>query len=240
MQEDTTAIPHYHALIPAAGAGSRMNAPLPKQYLELAGKPVIQYVMDVFAASADIAHVYVVLSPDDTWMGEYVASGKIRFDKNRVSLLDCGGATRRESVMNALKVISQHVADPDWILVHDAARPGLTVELLDKLIAGIGQDPVGGILALPVADTVKRQTESNVRTVSREGLWLAQTPQMFRFSLLLQALEEHPDVTDEAGAIEAAGHVPRLVEGHLRNSKITRPDDMQLVELFLTELTAPE
>ena len=233
MQKSGKFLPQYYALIPAAGVGSRMGAPVPKQYLELAGRPVIQYAIDVFADSPDITHVYVVLSPEDIWMHEHLASRKIRFDRARVTLLDCGGATRRESVMNALELISPDTSKLDWVLVHDAARPGLTVELVGKLIATVAEDPVGGLLALPVVDTVKRHEKLKVRTVSREGLWLAQTPQMFRYELLLQALRAHPDVTDEAGAVEAMGYVPKLIEGHLRNSKITRPEDMHLVELFL-------
>ena len=210
-----------------------MAASIPKQYLELAGRPVMQHVIDVFAGAPDITHVYVILSPDDGWMDTYLDSEKIRFDRGRVTLLNCGGQTRRESVLNALNALSSELASMDWVLVHDAARPGLTVELVSRLIDETGDDPAGGILALPVVDTVKRFGKGEVRTISREGLWLAQTPQMFRYAKLLQALKAHADVTDEAGAMEAMGHVPRLIEGHLRNSKITRPEDMELVELFL-------
>jgi 2-C-methyl-D-erythritol 4-phosphate cytidylyltransferase len=236
MTKDKTALarPHrYYGLIPAAGAGLRMNALIPKQYLPLAGKLVLQHVIDVFSACREMEHLYVVLNPNDAWIDEYIANGKIQFDESRVTLLDCGGATRRESVLAGLEMISPRISEMDWVLVHDAARPGLTPELLGKLITGVGDDPVGGILALSVVDTVKRRENSGVKTISREGLWLAQTPQMFRYAMLCKALKKYPEVTDEAGAIEALGLVPRLIEGHLRNSKITRSEDMHLVELFL-------
>ncbi|MDR0933536.1 MAG: 2-C-methyl-D-erythritol 4-phosphate cytidylyltransferase [Burkholderiaceae bacterium] len=220
-------------LIPAAGVGQRMGAPIPKQYLMLAGKPVLQHVIDVFSACPEIEHVYVVLSPTDAWFGECVNSRQIKISSNKVTLLRCGGETRRDSVKQGLEAISSGLSLKDWILVHDAARPGLTPELVKLLVDEVGDHPVGGLLALPVTDTVKRTRESRVTTISREGLWLAQTPQMFRYGALVQAIQQHPDVTDESGAIEAMGFVPTLVEGHLSNSKITRPADMDLIEMFL-------
>jgi 2-C-methyl-D-erythritol 4-phosphate cytidylyltransferase len=210
-----------------------MGVSIPKQYLQLAGKPVIQHVLDAFSSCPEIGHVYVVISPGDGWIDEYIASNRIRLQKDRITLLRCGGETRRDSVLNGLEAISSGLSLKDWILVHDAARPGLTPELVRQLLDEVGDHPVGGLLALPVMDTVKRNDKSRIETISREGLWLAQTPQMFRYGALVQALRQYPDITDEAGAIEAMGFVPKLVEGHLSNSKITRPADMNLIEMFL-------
>ncbi|MCM1129760.1 MAG: 2-C-methyl-D-erythritol 4-phosphate cytidylyltransferase [Alistipes senegalensis] len=226
-------LPRYYALVPAAGVGKRMGAALPKQYLSLAGKPVLQHVIEALAASPHIRRVYVVLSPDDAWIDGYMVSGAVRLPEEKVVLLRCGGATRRDSVVQGLKAMAEVLLPTDWVLVHDAARPGLTPELIERLIGEAGNHPVGGLLALPVADTVKRERFSQVETIPREGVWLAQTPQMFRYGLLLEALAKHHEVTDEAGAVEAMGFSPRLVEGHLCNSKITRPADLEVVEMFL-------
>jgi 2-C-methyl-D-erythritol 4-phosphate cytidylyltransferase len=210
-----------------------MGVPIPKQYLQLAGKPVLQHVIEVFSVCPEIEHVYVVLSPTDAWIDEYIISNKIKLPKNKVTFLRCGGEIRRDSVLNGLEAISSGLSLKDWILVHDAARPGLTPELVKLLVDEVGDHPIGGLLALPVVDTVKRKEKTRVETISREGLWLAQTPQMFRYGALVQAIQQHPEVTDEAAAIEAMGFTPVLVEGHLSNSKITRPADMSLVEMFL-------
>lgn len=226
-------LPRYYALVPAAGVGRRMGAALPKQYLPLAGKPVLQHVVEALAACSGIRRVYVVVSPEDAWIDGYLVSGAVRLPEGKVVLLRCGGMTRRDSVMAGLKAMADALMPADWVLVHDAARPGVTPELVGRLIDAVGEHPAGGLLALPVSDTVKRERFSRVETVSREGLWLAQTPQMFRYGLLLDALEKYPEVTDEAGAVEAMGFSPRLVEGHLCNSKITRPSDMEMVEMFL-------
>lgn len=226
-------LPRCCALVPAAGVGQRMGAALPKQYLFLAGKPVLQHVVDVLAACSGIRRIYVVVNPDDAWIEGYLASGDIRLPEGKVVLLHCGGATRRDSVMAGIRAMAGELASADWVLVHDAARPGLTPEMVGRLMDAVKDHPAGGLLALPVADTVKRERFSQVETVSREGLWLAQTPQMFRYGLLLDALEKHAGVTDEAGAVEAMGFSPRLVEGHLCNSKITRPADLEMVEVFL-------
>ena len=223
----------YFALIPAAGVGSRMGADCPKQYLSLSGKPVLQHTIETFLACGSIECVYVVVSSEDEWLDDFIASSP-KWDAGRVRFLRCGGNTRRDSVLNGLHALFLECAPKDWILVHDAARPGLTPELIRKLIETIGPEDIGGLLALPVVDTVKKQTGEGVRTVSREGLWLAQTPQMFPYACLTDALEKLSDVTDEASAIEAMGQAPKLVEGHLCNSKITMPDDLPLVELFMS------
>ena len=173
----------------------------------------------------------MVVSPDDAYIDD--ALGELAGESAGVTLLRCGGATRRDSVLNGLQALRDRVAADDWVLVHDAARPGLTPALIAKLVGSIGDSAVGGLLALPVVDTVKRVEAGRLRTVSREGLWLAQTPQMFRYALLERALREASAVTDEASAVEAIGQTPLLVEGHACNLKVTRPDDVCLAELFL-------
>lgn len=225
--------PRYFALIPAAGVGARMSAGCPKQYMPLAGKPMLRHVLDTFAAAPAIAHTYAVVSAGDGYIAD-VLSGADQLS-GRISVLYNGGATRHQSVLNGLRAIEGQAGANDWILVHDAARPGLTVELIDKLARELRDDPVGGLLAVPVVDTLKRSDGERraQATVSRERLWAAQTPQMFRYALLRRALEEAEDVTDEAGAIEALGLRPKLVEGSPRNFKVTLPHDVALAELYL-------
>ncbi len=227
----------YFALISAAGVGARMAASCPKQYLHIAGQSIVQTCASAFLHNDQIAHVFVVVSPNDA----YVAN-ELKPDP-RLTVLYCGGATRSESVTNGLLAMQNQLDSRDWILVHDAARPGITSSLINRLVAGVGQDEVGGLLALPVVDTVKLQApgliKNKVSTVSRAGLWLAQTPQMFRHGQLLTALNhaknEGLEITDDASAIEALGLNPILVEGHWCNAKITRPDDLELVETYLTK-----
>ena len=220
-----------HVLIPAAGSGSRMGSELPKQYLSLLGKPLIHHTLDVFCAHAAIDRIWVVLSPEDTlWTG--IAHEKL-------GVLRCGGATRAESVLNGLQAIAAQSVAEDWVLVHDAARPCLSVELLDRLLQTLAADPVGGLLAVPVADTLKRADASGRvdHTEPRDGLWRAQTPQMFRYGLLRQALETMGTAmpTDEAQAVECLGHHPRLVPGDNHNLKVTYPEDLLMAELILKE-----
>lgn len=222
--------PRYFALIPAAGIGTRMGAEIPKQYLSIAGKPMLRHAVDALLATPAVARVFVVISTADVW-----AEDALPMRDPRVTLLRCGGATRRDSVLNGLRLIGEQAAADDWVLVHDAARPGITPELIGKLIAEVGDDPVGGLLALPVADTVKRLDGGKISTVPRDGLWLAQTPQMFRHAALRAALQQAPEATDEASAVEAQGMSPRLVEGHVRNTKVTQPSDRELVEKYLNE-----
>lgn len=220
-----------YALIPAAGGGSRMAAECPKQYLSLAGKPLIWHALKTLAGVAAIERVFVVLAPDDAlWTGfewaEFAA---------RLTVLRCGGATRAKSVTNGLRMMRERVAANDWVLVHDAARCCLTSAHVEKLIAEVGDDPVGGLLAVPVADTLKRAEEGQrvAATVSRENLWQAQTPQMFRHGTLLDALKQAPAVTDEASAIEVLGLRPKLVAADATNLKVTYPLDLQLAEWIL-------
>lgn len=223
----------YYALVPAAGVGARLGAGFPKQYLPLAGKPMLLHVIETFAASSAIAHCFVVVSAEDAYIDEVIAASSGL--AGRVTVLRHGGATRHESVLNGLQHIRAQVGDEDWVLVHDAARPGLNDALIGKLIDALREDPVGGLLALPVVDTLKRSgADARVaETVPRTGLWGAQTPQMFRYALLRRALEEVQEVTDEASAIEALGLAPKLVEGSVRNFKVTLPQDIALAELLL-------
>jgi 2-C-methyl-D-erythritol 4-phosphate cytidylyltransferase len=220
-----------HVLIPAAGSGSRMGAELPKQYLPLLGRPLIHHTLSVFCTHPAIERVYVVLSPDDTHWS--------KFDHDKVNVLHCGGETRAETVLNGLKAIAEHVAEGDWVLVHDAARPCLARELLDRLLAELADDEIGGLLAVPVADTLKREGQGGRvdHTEPRAGLWRAQTPQMFRFGLLRKAMQamgvQLP--TDEAQAVEFLGYSPKLVMGDGHNLKVTYPEDLVMAELILKE-----
>jgi len=228
--------PRYFALIPAAGVGSRMGAGSPKQYLKIGGKPMLRHTLDAFLSSDLIAHTFVVVSPEDPYI-ESVAPN------HGVTILRCGGASRMESVRNGLAALASILSDQDWVLVHDAARPGLTAELIAKLVSGTGDHPAGGLLALPVVDTVKRCIEGEAcGTVPRNNLWLAQTPQMFPYKLLRQALAADADpatITDDASAVEALGLTPKLVEGHPRNLKVTMPDDIRIAEMYLA-VSQPE
>jgi len=223
--------PRYFALIPAAGVGARMEAGSPKQYLAIAGKPMLRHALDAFLASPLIAHTYVVVSADDGVIDTVVP-------EQGVTVLRCGGATRMDSILNGLHAVHGSIDARDQVLVHDAARPGLTPALIAKLIAEVGDHAAGGLLALPVVDTVKRARPGSlsVQTVPRDGLWLAQTPQMFSYALLHKALSEAPDpqaITDDASAVEALGLAPKLVEGHPRNLKVTLPRDIHTAELYL-------
>jgi 2-C-methyl-D-erythritol 4-phosphate cytidylyltransferase len=232
----TSTAPRYFALIPAAGVGARMEADGPKQYLALAGKPMLRHAIDAFLSSEKISHSFVVVSQADRQIDAVAPT-------HGVTVLRCGGATRMESIRNALLAMAASVADTDWVLVHDAARPGLDRALIEKLIAEVGVHPVGGLLALPVVDTVKRAVAgaaAAATTISRDGLWLAQTPQMFRYRLLRDALEaastaslDAAAITDDASAVEALGYVPMLVEGHPRNLKVTLPRDIRIAEMYL-------
>lgn len=224
--------PGFVALVPAAGVGARMGASIPKQYAPLAGKPMLQHVIDTFDAARQIDHVYVVVSAADGYIDDLNLP-------QRCTVLRCGGDTRQASVRNGLRAIAPQTEPDDWVLVHDAARPGLTVELIDKLIAFVREDAVGGLLAVPVVDTIKHSNGHgrSEHTVPREMLWAAQTPQMFRYRMLLDALERVPDITDEASAIEALGLHPKLVEGSARNFKVTLPDDLAIAELHLKGLS---
>ena len=219
------------ALIPAAGCGSRMDSKVPKQYLQLAGQPMIYHALLTLCASSDVNTVFVVLAPDDAYWHGYDWSPF----GDKLQPLFCGGETRAESVLNGLMAAELEL--DDWLLVHDAARPCLSHKQLARLIDALRDDEVGGILAVPVADTLKRANAECriVHTENREGVWQAQTPQMFRTGLLLQALRTTSDVTDDASAVEALGFHPKLVTSSSSNFKVTYPHDIELAELLLAQ-----
>jgi 2-C-methyl-D-erythritol 4-phosphate cytidylyltransferase len=219
-----------YALIPAAGSGTRLPAAAAKQYLPLAGKPMLWHAVRAVCVPR-VESVFVVLAPDDKTFAahDWSAFGE------RLRPLYCGGETRRDSVYNGLVAAMDDIQADDWMLVHDAARPCLPVKDLDKLMREIDGDEVGGILALPVADTVKRVSQEKIQgTEDRSQLWLAQTPQMFRAGLLLQALARAKGVpTDEAAAVEQLGLKPRVVAGSRENLKVTWPEDVAIAEGIL-------
>lgn len=221
----------HFALVPAAGSGSRFGSEVPKQYLDLAGRPLIFHTLAALCQCERIDQVWAVLSPGDEWWGSFDWTNL----EEKLHVVFCGGSTRAESVANGLEALSNILADEDWVMVHDAARPCVSQGMLATLCDELADDPVGGLLAVPVADTLKRaDSQQRVNaTESRDGLWQAQTPQMFRYALLRDALGEHVAVTDEAGAIEAAGYKPRLVCADASNLKVTFPADLHLAELIL-------
>ncbi|MEN3373816.1 2-C-methyl-D-erythritol 4-phosphate cytidylyltransferase [Dechloromonas sp. ZS-1] len=224
-------MPRHYAIVPAAGTGARFGADKPKQYLDLLGRPLIFHTLAALTACPEIERVWVVLSPDDPYWPRYDWSVL----GLKLETVRCGGATRAESVHNGLQAAAMVAVEDDWVLVHDAARPCLSGQMLDAMFRELADDPVGGILAVPVADTLKRaDAEQRVAaTEPRDGLWQAQTPQMFRYGQLCSALQNHRDVTDEAGAIEAAGLTPRLVRGDSTNLKVTYPADLALAAMIL-------
>jgi 2-C-methyl-D-erythritol 4-phosphate cytidylyltransferase len=212
-----------------------MGGETPKQYLPLNSIPLIAHALIVLAREPRIAKLFVVLSPDDRWWDNYEWRGW----EDRIQVLRCGGATRAETVLNGLQAMSAECAADDWVLVHDAARPCLPAESLSRMLDELADDAVGGLLAVPVADTLKRaDAECRVAaTVPRAGLWQAQTPQMFRHGMLSDALRTAgSDMTDEASAIEQMGLHPRLVECDSRNLKVTYPQDLRLASLILEHL----
>ena len=208
-----------------------MGSEQPKQYLELLGRPLIHHTLAALCGSPVIDRVFVVLSVgDQTWDAQDWSC----FGDKLVPLF-CGGASRADSVLNGLRAMADEVRESDWILVHDAARPCLAPWHIDTLARELANEEVGGILAVPVADTLKRAdaTQHIAATVPRDGLWQAQTPQMFRYVMLKRALEAARHVTDEASAIEAMGLRPRLVRGDPTNLKVTYPLDLHLAEWIL-------
>jgi len=222
--------PRCFALVPAAGVGARSGADRPKQYVPLAGRSMISHTLEALAAVPDLAGTLVVLSPDDDQFEAAVPG----FDAEWV--VRCGGGTRAETVANGLEELISRGAQPhDWVLVHDAARCLLRPEWVERLISACQDDEVGGLLALPLADTLKQASHGRVMaTIDRNAKWAAQTPQMFRLGLLKPALLAAGEaVTDEASAIEALGHQPLLVEAALENFKVTWPADFELAERLL-------
>ena len=231
--------PHYWAIVPAAGVGRRMGTAIPKQYLPLAGLSVIAHTLRTLLSHPRISGVVVAISSADQWWES------VHLDASKPLLSVKGGEERCYSVSNCLSTLEALAQPDDWVLVHDAVRPCLRGSDLDRLIETLASDPVGGLLAVPVRDTIKR-ADANGRvnfTVERSDLWHALTPQMFRLSVLRcalqRALENQRLVTDEASAIELAGLAPRLVEGHGDNIKITCTEDLVLAEFYLMHSLGP-
>jgi len=221
----------YHALIPAAGNGRRFRGDAPKQYWMLAGKSVLAHSLERLAAAFPFLETHVAIAPGDRWYDEIIGT------RPGVTSLRCGGATRGETVRNALAALTD-AGDKDWILVHDAVRPCVDPDALSRLREEVAHDAVGGLLALPVVGTLKHADAEgrSAATEPREGLWSAQTPQMFRFDVLREALARPESIhyTDEAQAVEALGVTPRLVTGSPTNIKITYPDDLALAMAIMS------
>ncbi len=220
------------AVVPAAGIGSRMQATCPKQYLKISGKTLLEHSIDSLLSHPKVSQVIVALHPNDTFFQQLPAASDPRI------LSVVGGETRAESVLAGLKAIDDH--STHWVLVHDAARPCLTAGDLDKLLAVMDSSEIGGILATPVKDTMKRATtDMSVidHSVARTDLWHALTPQLFPVALLKKslcaALSQGKEITDEASALEYLGYHPILIDGRSDNIKVTRPEDLALAEFYL-------
>ncbi|GAB4305500.1 MAG: 2-C-methyl-D-erythritol 4-phosphate cytidylyltransferase [Methylophaga sp.] len=223
------------AVVPAAGIGSRMQADRPKQYLLLNDKPLLQHTLERLASHPRINGIVVALAEQDPWW----AGLDLQLDCEL--LIADGGRERADSVLNAVDKLAGHISGDPWLLVHDAARPCLRHSDIDRMLEQLQAHEVGGILGIPITETVKRVDEQQriVETVDRRGIWRAATPQMFRLQLLKQALkaaaEQGTPVTDEASAIELAGLRPMMVEGHQDNIKVTLPQDLALARLYLEQ-----
>lgn len=221
------------ALVPCAGIGARAGGCGPKQYASVGGRPMVEHTLSALMKVSRIEATLVVLSPQDDRFERCVPTLSARPD---VWAARCGGASRALSVAAGLSELTRRgVGDNDWVLVHDAARCLIRPEWIDRLIDACLGDEVGGLLAVPVADTLKRELDGRAAaSVDRNAIWSAQTPQMFRLGMLRRALSGVTDrVTDESGAIERAGYAPKLVAGHLANFKLTWPDDFALAESLL-------
>jgi 2-C-methyl-D-erythritol 4-phosphate cytidylyltransferase len=232
------------AVVPAAGVGTRMGAPVPKQFLVLNGLPVLVHSVTALLAHRSIAGVIVVVSASDEQSSELLAGlAALPENQGRLMVSADGGMTRANTVINGLKALQKvYQAQPnDWALVHDAARPGLSLAALNRLINAVLQSQVGGLLALPATDTIKRAVSSFAaegivsvkKTLARESIWHAQTPQMFRLGPLIGAMNQFNQVTDEASAMEAAGHTVQLILGERRNLKVTVAEDLPLLEAMI-------
>ncbi|MEY4932694.1 MAG: 2-C-methyl-D-erythritol 4-phosphate cytidylyltransferase [Pseudomonadota bacterium] len=225
----------YWVIVPAAGSGQRMAGTLPKQYLPLAGRSVLEWSLAPFLARPEFHSIVVALAAGDTrW-------ATLPLSRDKRILAVTGGAERADSVRAGLMAIAEHAHVQDWVLVHDAARPCLDPRDLNQLLATLADDPVGGLLAAPVPDTLKRAgADGRVDvTVSRAQLWRALTPQMFRYGVLRQALEQSgggAQITDESSAVEALGLKPLLVAGRSDNLKITVAEDIAIAERQLAHL----
>ena len=228
------------AIVPAAGSGTRMGDPLPKQYLPINGLPMILHTLTAMARVTRIEIIVVVIAADDIYWDAVIAQNahaQRRGLTDRLQVFRVGGKTRAESVLNGLRAVESVFGPTDRAMVHDAARPCIRSELIEQFLDELEDDPIGGLLALPVADTLKRSSPDQrvEQTVDRQHLWRAQTPQMFRVGLLTKALASMPEATDESQAIEAIGYQPKLIIGESANLKVTYATDMKLAQILLTE-----
>ena len=222
---------NIHLIIPAAGESSRMGSNMPKQFSNFHGKTILEFVESIFSKLVAIKTITIALNKNQ----KYIESLGCQFSK-KTTLINCGGSTRSETVLNTLRVVGDDIQKKDWIMVHDAARVGITESLINNFIRELVDDKVGGVLAVPAIDTVKRvdKKQQIIRTEKRDEIWLAQTPQMFRFDLLQDALAAFKgNPTDESEAIEALGLSPKVVKGNLVNFKITYPEDLIRVERLI-------
>jgi len=227
--------PRYWCVVPAAGVGKRMGSAIPKQYLPINDSTVIQQTLEKLANIHQLESIVLCLSPGDEWWPS------LAFQADTLVEIAHGGAERCDSVLNGLNHLSEKAADDDWVLVHDVARPCVRIEDVQSLIKSASVHAVGGLLGMPVRDTMKRANDVGdvSETVCRENLWHALTPQMFRYGQLKKALlsakEKNQLITDEASAIELLSMQPLLVEGHPDNIKITHPEDLALAAMFLKQ-----
>ncbi|MFY1052319.1 2-C-methyl-D-erythritol 4-phosphate cytidylyltransferase [Ectopseudomonas khazarica] len=226
----------FWLVIPAAGIGARMAADRPKQYLQVAGRSILEHTLQRFLDHPALRGVVVSLAADDPYWPVLAVASDPRIRRA------AGGRERADSVLAGLETLkNEGAADDDWVLVHDAARPNLALEDLQRLLDSLADDPVGGLLAVPARDTLKRAgADGRVQeTVDRSVIWQAYTPQMFRLGALRQALAQalwaQVAITDEASAMEWAGLAPRLVEGRADNLKVTRPEDLQYLQVLWSE-----
>ncbi|MFI7866003.1 2-C-methyl-D-erythritol 4-phosphate cytidylyltransferase [Ectopseudomonas khazarica] len=226
----------FWLVIPAAGIGARMAADRPKQYLQVAGRSILEHTLQRFLDHPALRGVVVSLAADDPYWPVLAVASDPRIRRA------AGGCERADSVLAGLETLkNEGAADDDWVLVHDAARPNLALEDLQRLLDSLADDPVGGLLAVPARDTLKRAgADGRVQeTVDRSVIWQAYTPQMFRLGALRQALAQalraQVAITDEASAMEWAGLAPRLVEGRADNLKVTRPEDLQYLQVLWSE-----
>jgi 2-C-methyl-D-erythritol 4-phosphate cytidylyltransferase len=228
--------PGIWAIVPAAGFGVRMQSAIPKQYLPFLGRPVLHHTLDRLCSYPRLQGVLVGIAPEDPYWAALMPPLPPKLLRSYP-----GGATRAHTVLNGLKRLADLAPASDWVLVHDAVRPCVRHADLDKLMQTVSAGTDGGLLALPVADTVKRADDNDrvIETVPRDKLWRALTPQVFRVGALTSALEralaEGVAVTDEAAAMERTGARPQLVAGHADNIKITLPGDLALAALFLKQ-----
>jgi len=230
-------LPRFHVVIPCAGSGSRSGLGGPKQYALLAGEPMVVHTLRAFAEVPGLGQGVVVVAPNDQQMAEVFAL----YPQTQFAISNSGGATRAQSVLAGLLALQNLGVDGhDWVLVHDAARCLVTPSLIQKLLLACQSDAVGGLLALPLPDTLKAETQGRVSsTLPRSGNWLAQTPQMFRWDSLFGALAQAGDqVTDEASALEALGEAPLLVPSASFNFKVTYQEDMTMAEAVLQQRKA--